>query len=66
MLREETSRHCLRCRTDLTDRTGVAVFVAVSLVKFKPVPGLLCLECGSNGKNGMSQAAYDRLAGGQE
>lgn len=66
MTSEETSRRCLRCGTDLTDRMGVAVFVAVSLVKFRPVPGLLCIDCGSNGKNGMSQAAYDRLTGGQQ
>lgn len=61
----DETRACLRCGADLTDRMGVAVFIAVSPVKFKPVPGLLCIECGGNGKNGMSREAYDRLTGGQ-
>jgi hypothetical protein len=50
------TRVCLRCGRDLSHEMGCYVFA-----DGKPVPGLLCVEHGSNGANGMSRAEYERL-----
>lgn len=49
-------RACLRCGLDLTDTMGCYVFISG-----RNVPGLLCIEHGSNGNNDLTQAEYDRL-----
>lgn len=58
-------RHCLRCKKDLTDVMGVSVFVRTG-INFRRVDGLLCLEHGANGENGLSASEYERLTGKEE
>lgn len=57
-------RFCLRCRKDLTDIMGCYVFVGSG--KSLRVPGLLCVEHGSNGANTMSAEEYARLTNAME
>lgn len=54
-----SKRFCLRCGKDLTDIMGCYVFVGAG----GSVPGLVCVEHGSNGANVMSAEEYARLTG---
>lgn len=58
-------RKCLRCGKDLADDMGCYVFVRDGL-DFRVVPGLVCVEHGSNGANTMSAEEYARLTNAME
>jgi hypothetical protein len=56
-------RVCLVCGKDLSDVMGCFVFVVDDTVwlGLRHVPGLLCVEHGSNGANLLSAETYTRL-----
>jgi hypothetical protein len=61
-------RECIRCHCDISDDMGVYVFVDGhcapdrTTVRGSESPQvLLCVNCGSNGHNGLSRAEFDAL-----